>query len=208
MAAERLADQVRFILEIDRLKCVFRQTVLLDRSRRENDAEHSWHLALMAVVLAEHAREPVDVGRVVRMVLVHDLVEIDAGDTFCYDEEGARDKAEREERAAERVFGLLPADQAGEFRALWDEFEAMETPEAKFAAALDRFQPLLHNAYTRGMAWRKHWVTADQVTARNAHIADGAPALWDLAQRLIRDAVAQGHLAPARPARTGTSGSS
>jgi len=196
MTLDRLEAQLAFIREIDRLKCVFRQTILMDSSRRENDAEHSWHLALMAIVLAEHAREPVDVGRVVRMVLVHDLVEIDAGDTFCYDEAGAVDKAEREERGADRIFGMLPEGQAAEFRALWDEFEAMDTPESKFAAALDRFQPLMHNAYTQGAGWRKHGIRADQVLRRNAHIEDGSQALYEKSLALISDAVARGHLAP------------
>jgi len=198
MILDRLQSQLAFIREVDRLKCIFRQTILMDKSRRENDAEHSWHLALMAVLLAEHAREPIDVARVVRMVLIHDLVEIDAGDTFCYDEEGAKDKAEREERAAERIFGMLPEDQAAEFRALWDEFEAMDTPESRFAASLDRLQPLMLNAYTHGAGWRRHGIHADQVIERNAHIRDGSQALYEESIRLIENAVAQGDLKPAR----------
>jgi len=196
-SADRLARQIAFLREADRLKQVFRQTYLLDRSRKENDAEHSWHLALMAVLLAEHAAAPgVDLLRAVQMVLVHDLVEIDAGDTFCYDEAGARTKAARERAAADRIFALLPADQAALVRGLWDEFEARRTPEAKYAAALDRLQPLLHNVFTEGAAWREHGVTADQVRARNAHMAEGAPRLWALARELIDRAVARGHLAP------------
>ena len=195
---DRLASQIRFIVEIDRLKSVLRQTHLMDGSRRENDAEHSWHLAVMALLLREYAAEQgVDVSRVVAMVLVHDLVEIDAGDTFCYDEAGNADKPEREQRAAGRIFAILPPDQAREMRGLWDEFEARATPEARFAAALDRLQPQLHNYHTQGATWREHGVTADQVVARNRHMADGAPALWDYAQQLIREAVERGYLAPA-----------
>lgn len=193
---DRLARQVRFLLEIDKLKRVLRQTWHLDQSRRENDAEHSWHLAVMAVLLAEYAAEPnLDLARVVKMALVHDLVEIDAGDTFAYDEVAARDKAQREQQAAERIFNLLPADQARAVRQLWDEFEARRTPEARYAAALDRLQPLLHNIHTEGRAWREHGVTSDQVLKRNRHVAEGAPQLWRFAEGLIRDAVRKGHLA-------------
>ena len=191
----RLDRQLCFLREIDRLKTVFRQTWLLDQSRRENDAEHSWHLATMAVLLAEYAAEPdVDLPRTVRMLLLHDLVEIDAGDTFAYDPAAHRDKAAREPAAAERIFGLLPADQAVEFRRLWDEFEARRTPEARFAAALDCFQPLLHNYLTGGRAWREHGVAASAVFRRVQAIADGAPALWDLAERMIVEAVERGDL--------------
>jgi putative hydrolase of HD superfamily len=194
-SSARLAAQLAFVVEIDKLKHVLRQTDLMDGSRRENDAEHSWHLAVMALLLAEHAAEEADVGRVVRMVLVHDLVEIDAGDTFCYDDEGAKDKGEREQAAADRIFAMLPDDQAAEFRALWDEFEARETPDAKFAAAIDRLQPLLHNYHTQGAAWRRHGIVRSQVVSRNSHMAEGAPALWDYARRLIDEAVAKGYLA-------------
>lgn len=192
---ERLEQQLAFVREIDKVKTILRQTITLAERRQENDAEHSWHVAVMAMLLAEHAAEPgLDVGRVVRMLLVHDLVEIDAGDTFAYDEAANRDKPQREEAAAERIFNLLPSDQAGEVRALWDEFEARATPEAKYAAALDRLQPLMHNYFTQGHAWRQHGVTRDQVVERNRHIADGAPALWDYAAKLIDDAVAKGYL--------------
>lgn len=194
----RLAQQIEFIVEIDQLKRVLRRTYLIDTSRRENDAEHSWHLGLMAILLVEHAASPqLDLLRVLKMVLVHDLVEIDAGDTFAYDDVGAMDKAAREAAAAARIFGLLPADQAAELRALWDEFEARQTPEAKYAAALDRFQPMLHNYRTQGKAWQEHGITADQVLARNRHMAEGAPALWDYARRFVADAVAKGYLRPA-----------
>lgn len=201
MTATRLADQIRFIVEIDKVKGVFRRTYLMDKSRRENDAEHSWHLAVMAILLSEYAAQrSIDVLRVVKMVLIHDLVEIDAGDTFCYDEAGHADKPQREQAAADRIFPLLPGDQAAEFRALWDEFEARQTPDARFAAALDRLQPLLHNYHTEGAAWREHGITVDQVLDHNRHIAKGAPQLWDYAEDFIRDAVEKGYLAPAADA--------
>jgi len=200
---DRLASQLRFILEIDKLKSVFRQTLLLDRSRLENDAEHSWHLAVMALLLSEYARErDIDLSRVVGMVLVHDIVEVDAGDTYLYDETGRQDKADRERAAADRLFALLPSDQASEIRGLWEEFEAAATPEARFAAALDRFQPLLHNCLTEGEQWRKHGVTVDRVLKRVAPaMAAGAPELWAYAESLIHDAVEKGYLAKAPDAK-------
>ena len=155
---ERLARQIDFLVEIDRLKHVLRRAYLPGTDRNENTAEHSWHLAVAVLVLAEYAAEPVDLARVVRMALIHDIVEIDAGDTFFFDPIGALDKAEREQRAAERLFGLLPPDQADGFRAAWDEFEARQSPEARFASALDRFMPLIHNYLTEGRAWRQHGV--------------------------------------------------
>jgi putative hydrolase of HD superfamily len=197
MQNERIEQQVRFILEMDRLKEVFRQTVCTQSRRAENDAEHSWHLCLAVIVLAEHANAPrLDVLRVLKMVILHDLVEIDAGDTFAYDTARMAGQHEREAIAADRIFGLLPADQAAEFRGLWDEFEERRTPEAKFAAAVDRFQPVLLNCSTEGAAWRRHRVTADRVVARNAHIAEGSAALWEEAGRLIRQAVQAKHLEP------------
>ena len=198
MPSDRLAQQIEFIVEVDRLKQVFRQTLLMDASRRENDAEHSWHLALMAVLLSEYSAAPdLDLLRVIKMVLVHDIVEIDCGDTFCYDKEANIGKLERETKSADRIFNILPPDLAADVRALWDEFEARQTLEARFAAALDRLQPLLHNFRTEGAAWRRHGVTADQVIERNCHIAEGAPALWEFARGMIEDAVRKGYLAPA-----------
>ncbi len=192
---ERLEKQIAFIVEIDRLKRIFRQTYLTDASRKENDAEHSWHLAVMALILLEHAGGPApDILRTVSMVLIHDIVEIDAGDTFCYDDAGAKDREARERRAADRLFAILPPDQAAEFRALWEEFEARRTPEARFAAALDRLQPLLHNYITGGKSWQEHGVTADRVVERNRHIAEGSEALWGYAASLIGDAVKKGYL--------------
>ena len=197
MDSNRLLKQIEFIVEIDKLKYILRQTLLIDKSRRENDAEHSWHLAMMAILLSEYAREEVDLLKVVKMALVHDLVEIDAGDTFCYDEAGNRDKAERERKAADRIFGMLPEDLGAEIRALWEEFDAMESPESRFANALDRLQPLLHNFRTGGAGWQKHGVTCDMVIERNRHMEAGAPALWAYASAMIEEAVEKGFLAPA-----------
>ncbi|HEX3669499.1 MAG TPA: HD domain-containing protein [Acidimicrobiia bacterium] len=190
----QLADRIRFVVELDRLKQVLRRTVVTDGTRRENTAEHSWHVAMMALVLADTAGEPVDPMRVARMLLVHDVVEIDAGDTFVYDTDGQKTKAARERAAAERLFGLLPDGQGDELRACWFEFEDGTTAEARFARALDRLQPLLLNHASAGQAWREHGITADQVRAVNAAIEDGSPALWKLAQRLIDDAVTRGWL--------------
>ncbi len=195
--ASRLAQQVEFIVEVDRIKEVLRQTVLTRSRRRENDAEHSWHLCLCALVLAEHADLPgLDLLRVLKMVILHDLVEIDAGDTFAYDAAGQAGQHDREARAADRIFGLLPEDQGRAFRQVWDEFEARETPEARFAAALDRFQPMLLNARTEGHAWRLHGVTHRQVVTRNAHIGQASTALWEYVSGMIRQAVERGHLSP------------
>ncbi len=195
LQAGRLQQQIEFILEIDRLKQVFRQTYLLDASRHENDAEHSWHLAMLAIVLLEYANEPgLDLLKVLKMILVHDLVEIDAGDTFAYDEAGNATKAVRETEAAERIFNLLPTDQAEEMRSLWDAFEAGECPEARYAAALDRLQPLLHNWYTKGKAWREHGVTMKQVLTRNNRMAAGSRTLWQFAEEKIRESAESGGL--------------
>jgi 5'-deoxynucleotidase YfbR-like HD superfamily hydrolase len=194
-----LGDRVRFAVELDRLKHVLRRTVVTDGTRRENGAEHSWHLAMMAFVFADAADEPVDPLRVAKMLLVHDIVEIDAGDTFVYDVDGQETKAAREQDAAERLFGLLPDGQGDELRACWLEFEHATSAEARFARALDRLQPLLLNHASAGQAWREHGITAEQVRAVNATIGEGSAALWELAQRIIDDAVAQGWLPePAR----------
>lgn len=194
MPADRLRQQIQFVIEVDKLKQVLRQTLLTNGSRRENSAEHSWHIALMAIVLAEYAPAPIDLLHVIKLLLLHDLVEIDAGDTFCYDDRGNESKADRETQAADRLFGLLPPDQAGEFRALWDEFEAQETPAARFAAALDRLQPLLNNQQTGGHTWKLHDVTSDRVLQRMAPIQTGAPELWPVVQQVINDCIAAGHL--------------
>lgn len=191
-----MKQQIEFIVECDRLKEIFRQTLVTQSRRSENDAEHSWHLCLCVIVLAEHANaKQLDVLRVLKMVILHDLVEIDAGDTFAYDTAAMANQHEREAVAADRIFGLLPRDQALEFRAVWDEFEARQTPESKFAAAVDRFQPMLLNCRTQGGAWQKHGITHDRVVARNQHIAEGASELWRYASTMLGDAVEAGHLA-------------
>jgi putative hydrolase of HD superfamily len=195
METDRLEEQMEFIVEIDKVKRVLRRTLVTGASRRENDAEHSWHLAVMALVLAEHASGAnLDLLRVLKMVLLHDLVEIDAGDTYCYDTGAAEGKLERETRAAERIFGLLPEDQAREFKELWDEFEAGRTPESRFANAMDRLQPLLLNYHTAGRSWQEHGVRSGQVLERNMPISAGSPALWAYAGSLISEAVEKGML--------------
>ena len=191
----RLSAQIGFILEIDKLKTILRQTLLVDSSRRENDAEHSWHIATMAFVLAEYADDPVDPGRVAKMLLIHDVVEIDAGDTFIHDEAGHADKEAREQAAAERLYGLLPADQAAELAGLWREFEAAESAEARFAHSLDRLQPLLHNFETGGGTWKPHKITADQVEKLLPRIENGSKRLGLYARALVAEAVARGYLA-------------
>lgn len=193
-ATGRIPHQIRFVLEIDRLKGVLRQTLLTDASRRENSAEHSWHLATMAVVLAEHADATIDLLRAVKMALIHDIVEIDAGDAFCYDPAAVQGKEAREHAAATRIFGLLPEEYAAELRGLWEEFEAGATPEARFVNALDRLQPLLHNLHTEGGTWRLHSVTHDRVLARMDPIRTGAPALWPYVLESLEAACAAGHL--------------
>jgi putative hydrolase of HD superfamily len=197
MTNDRLIRQLGFALELDTLKTVLRQTLLTDRSRQENDAEHSWHVAALAVLLAEYAPEGADPLLASRMLLFHDVVEIDAGDTFIHDEAGNADKAEREERAAARLYGMLPADQAESFIALWREYEERRTPTAKFADALDRLQPIMNNFATEGGTWRPHGVTADKVLRLVDRIHAGAPALGDYAEALVEQAVRLGYLAPA-----------
>src|SRR5258708_16379180 len=194
MSISRLEQQIRFIAEVDKLKEIFRQTVLIQSRRAENDAEHSWHLALMVLVLAEYSNEPIDSLRVLKMLIIHDLVEIDAGDTFAYDTTRMVDQHEREARAADRIFGLRPGDQTKEFRQLWDEFEMRNTADSRFAAALDRFHPMMLNTLTDGFAWKKHGVTKDRVIARNKHIAEGSSDLWEYASAMLDRAVATGAL--------------
>lgn len=190
----RLNQQIQFIIEIDKLKSILRQTRLTDDSRQENSAEHSWHLAIMAIILAEYAPPNVDILRAIKMLLIHDLVEIDAGDTFCYDVQNNLDKAAREEIAAERIFGILPLEQGKELRQIWEEFEAFQTDTAKFAAALDRLQPLLHNQQNQGGTWRIHNVTENQVRKRMAPVKEGTPALWSMVEQIIEDCIAAGYL--------------
>ncbi|MHA1637922.1 MAG: HD domain-containing protein [Candidatus Thorarchaeota archaeon] len=195
MTENRLKQQLDFIVETDRLKQILRQTLVIDDQRQENDAEHSWHLALMTLLLSEYANdEGIDVLKVMKMVVIHDLVEIYAGDTFCYDYEGAKDKKEREYAAARKIFGLLPEGQGKELLALWEEFEETTSAEANFAAALDRLQPLLLNFNTDGAAWKKHGITKSQVIERNHHISKGSEILWKFAEWLIEESVRRNYL--------------
>jgi len=191
----RLNTQMKFLVEIDKLKSVLRQSYLINGKQRENSAEHSWHVAMMALVLSEYADNEINLVHVVKILLVHDIVEIDAGDTYCYDDTGLLSQMEREKKAADRIFGLLPEDQAHEMFALWEEYEAHVTPEAKFAAALDRLMPLLHNYYTEGKSWQEHGITREQVINRNACISEGSEALWEYALSIINKSVSQGYLA-------------
>lgn len=191
----RLARQIQFLREIDGLKTVLRMTSVADRSRRENSAEHSWHIATMAVTLAEHAPAGVQVDRVVRMLLVHDIVEVDAGDTFAFDAAANHDKVERERAAAGRIFGLLPGDTGAAFHALWEEFEAGQTPDARMANALDRFAALLQNTATGdGGTWRTHGVSREAVLRRMDPIREGLPALWPYVLDVVEQAATAGHV--------------
>lgn len=186
---------MQFLTEADKIKSIFRRNRILSGERHENDAEHSWQLALMAVVLSEHADPEVDLLHVVKMLLVHDLVEIDAGDTFAFDPDALKTQRQREELAAARVFGLLPADMAAEMRALWEEFEAQATPEAKFAGAMDHLGGgVVPNCRHDGGCWREAGVNAERVKARNRAIAAGSPVLWDYAEELIDSAEAKGFI--------------
>ena len=196
---ERLGRQIEFILEVDRLKTVMRRSVLADASRYENTAEHSWHLAMMVLLLAEWAGPEVDIVEAAKAVLVHDIVEIDAGDTYIYDESAGVDKAAAEQAAADRLFGLLPDDQGAEIRRLWDLYERRDTPTGRFAYAVDRLQPLLLNVASGGVSWIHHGVRAEQVRSVNRPIGNASGLLWDLAQRIIDEAEAAGALASPAP---------
>ena len=194
----RLREQLAFLIEADRLKTVLRQSPLAAADRRENDAEHSWHLALMVVILAEHADEQIDVGHTVQLVVVHDLVEIHAGDTPLYDTAMAAGQRERESAAADVLFSLLPADQGARVRALWEEFEAEQTPEARFAKAVDRLEPLLLNWMARGGTWRTPGVTADDSRARKAVIQNASASLWQAGRAMIDESERRGWSRPGR----------
>jgi putative hydrolase of HD superfamily len=192
----RLRDQLQFVIEVDALKAVIRRSPLACADRLENDAEHSWHLALMVVLLAEHSDEPIDVGRTVELVLVHDLVEIYAGDTPLYDSAAGLTQQQREKEAADRLFALLPTDQAHSLRARWDEFESRSTAEARFAKAMDRLQPTLLNWMARGGTWRTPGVTVEDVRQRKAVIGDASTTLWGAAQQLIDEGASRGWSRP------------
>lgn len=189
-----LLNQIEFIREIDKLKYIFRKTKLINSDRPENDAEHSWHLAMMAIVLAGHANEPIDLEKVMKMVLIHDIVEIDSGDVFVYDTAKNHDNFDEELKAARRIFGILPEEQAEEFINLWIEFEEMKTPESKFARSLDRLEPLLQNASNNGGTWREFDVKYDQVMEKKQVIKDGSEELWKFAKQLIDESVEKGIL--------------
>lgn len=192
---ERLKQQFNFIQEIDKEKLIGRQTYLSDGSRKENDSEHAWHLALMTILLSEYANEPIDVLKTVTMVLIHDIVEIDAGDTYAYDEKNQATKKERETAAAERIFGLLPKDQCEKMRALFDEFEDGKTPEARFAHTLDNVQPTMLNSATDGRAWVEHMVKISQILKRNACTKDGSEVLWNYSyENFIKPNVEKGRI--------------
>ena len=183
MEKEELTQLFNFFREIDKEKFIGRQTYLTDGVRKENDAEHAWHMAiLMAVLLKEYAPEEVDLSKVIPMVLIHDLVEIDAGDTYAYDEDAKKTQREREVKAADRIFGLLPEKQGKEFRTLWEEFEAQETSESKFARTMDNIQPIMLNAATDGKAWEEHDVHIEQILNRNRNTAKGSEAIWEYAK--------------------------
>jgi putative hydrolase of HD superfamily len=189
----RLEQQIQFITEIDKVKNIYRQSYLADGQRKENDAEHSWHITLMAVLLQEYV-PGTDLTKVMIMVLIHDLVEIDAGDTYAYDSAGAETKRAREEKAAERIFGLLPEDQGKYFRSLWEEFEEYQTPDAKFAHLLDNFQPLLLNDASGGKSWAEHGVKKSQVYKRNEKIEETSEDVWKCMQAIVQAHIEKGNL--------------
>ncbi len=191
---DKLEQQMQFLLELDKQKEIERQTYLASGKRKEKDAEHAWHLAVMAFLLADYANEKIDVLKTVKMVLLHDVVEIDAGDTYAYDTTGNQTKRFREEKAADRIYGMLPEEQKQECRALWEEFERGETPEAKFANTLDKVQPVLLNDASGGISWREHGIEKSQIMERNAHTQEGSGALWEYAHRLIEENAAKGNI--------------
>ncbi|MCI5944294.1 MAG: HD domain-containing protein [Eubacterium sp.] len=195
MEKDRMKKQWEFALEIDKEKYIGRQTWLSDGKRKENDAEHAWHAALMAVVFSEYANENIDVLKTVLMILIHDLVEIDSGDTYAYDEEGKKTQRQREERGADRIFGMLPEDQGKQFRALWEEFEEWKTPEARFAHVMDNLQPMMLNAATDGKSWTEHGIRLEQILNRNRHTSEGSEVLWEYAkENFIQPHLEQGHI--------------
>lgn len=194
MQTDNLLKQIEFIKEIDKIKYIQRRTSLFNSNRRENDAEHSWHLAMMALVMAEHANEPIDILKVIKMVLIHDIVEIDSGDIFFYDTEKNHDNTEEELKAANRIFGILPKEQAEELIALWTEFEMGETNEAKFAKSIDRLEPLMQNASNNGGTWQEFDVPYSMVIEKKQGIQDGSRTLWGYAKDLIDDSASKGIL--------------
>lgn len=195
MDNKRLLKQIEFIVEIDKSKEILRQSILINNPRNENDAEHSWHLAVMAILLSEYSESnELDILHVIKMVLIHDLIEIYAGDTFCYDKKANKDKFLREQEAAEKLFNILPSDQTQEFLNLWHEFEELKTPEARFASCLDRIQPLLLNYKSHGHVWKKLGVTSKNVFKRNEMLEKNVPLLWEYVKEVIDDSIKKGYL--------------
>lgn len=191
---DRLRKQMEFIIEVDKLKKIKRQTYLSDGINKENDAEHSWHIALMTVLLSEYSNEEIDVLRVVKMLLIHDIVEIDAGDTYAYDAKGNETKRDREVLAANRIFGILPEEQKDEYIDLWEEFEQRQTSESKFAHVMDNLQPMMLNNKTDGKAWREHEVDKSQIYKRNEITGIGSTVLWEYAKEMIEENVRKGNV--------------
>lgn len=198
MINKRLLKDIDFIVEIDKMKTILRQTSVIGLDQRENDAEHSWHISLMAVMLQEYSNEKIDILKVIKMLLIHDLVEIYAGDTFCYDAVGNSDKRERELKAAEKIYGMLDIDKGGELRSLWDEFEKMKTPEALFAASMDRMQPMLSNYYNDGGTWKKYGVKKDSIYKRISPVEKTSDELWAYMKHIIEDAEKKGYIEKVR----------
>jgi putative hydrolases of HD superfamily len=194
MQADNLSQQINFIKEIDKLKYIQRKTKLFNSDRNENDAEHSWHLAMMTIVLAGHSDAPIDILKVLKMVLIHDIVEIDAGDTFIYDTAKNHSNTDEERIAANRIFGMLPKEQADEFISVWEEFESGQTNEAKFARSMDRFQPLLQNVSNNGGTWREFGVDYTKVYGKKKVIKEGSGSIWNYAETLINESVEKGIL--------------
>lgn len=194
MKNERLKKQIDFILEVDKEKSIFRQTHIHDYARQENDAEHAWHMALMIYLLREYANEEIDLAKTMMMALIHDVVEIDAGDTYAYDTKAQETQREREQKASERIFGLLPDDQAQEMRALFDEYEANETAESRFARAIDHFQPLLLNDLNEGKDWMAHNVSQSQVMKRQEKTKLGSQEIWECAKKIVEENVKKGYI--------------
>ena len=194
MQTDNLLQQINFIKEIDKIKYIQRKTKLFNSDRNENDAEHSWHLAMMVIVLAEHSDVPIDILKVLKMVLIHDIVEIDAGDIFIYDTAKNHTNTDEERKAAKRIFGMLPEEQADEFISIWEEFEKGQTNEAKFAKSMDRFEPLLQNASNNGGTWAEFGVSYDKVIEKKKTIKDGSSSIWTYAENLINESVEKGIL--------------
>ncbi len=194
MISKKLFQDIEFIVELDKMKSILRQTSLINEEKREDDAQHSWHISIMAMILEEYADEEVNLLKVIKMLLIHDLVEIYAGDTFCYDKESNGDKRERELAAAEKIFGMLDKEKEKELRSLWDEFEEMETPEALFAVAMDRLQPMLNNYYNNGGTWKKFNVAKADIYKRIGPVKDSSEDLWKYAEYMIEDSFEKGFI--------------